>query len=169
MCEGDRLEYELISEYPVPARRLFELLCSPAFQEAMALRFGATEASAEETERCGDLLRMRIELREPGLDRVGRPGRGKPEGCVILHDWDLSALESHWSRHLLRHGKNLVLEGGLRVEPMGEEACRLVEHGLVESHVPLLGRSVERHIHDHIQQTQPHRVDFIMRRLGLEV
>jgi hypothetical protein len=161
------MDFELVSEYPVTARTLFDLLRSPAFQEALAFHFGAHSVSAWDEGRKGDVLYMRIEQEDPGRDLMGRLSKSKTESSVVIHEWNLATLESHWTQHLLNHGRKVHIEGHLRVEPKGEEACRLVERGIIEINVPLLGRTLEKRIQSKIFEIQPRRVDFIMRRLGL--
>ncbi|MBN2497490.1 MAG: DUF2505 family protein [Deltaproteobacteria bacterium] len=160
-------EFELVSEFPVPARRLFDLVRTPAFQEAMAFRFGASEVSVTEMEHKGDKVQMRIERADPKLDLTGKPSAGKLERSVILHDWDLPRMSSRWSRHYLDRGQMVTVEGTIRIEPKGDEACRLVEKGIVDIKIPLLGRSLEKRVIAKLEEHQPERVDFIMRNLGV--
>ena len=159
-------EFKLVSEYPVRARLLFDLVRKPAFQEAMALRFGALEVTASEFARKGDILQMKIERTDPVRDFVGRLTSGKTERSVIIHDWNLDRLESHWTRHFLDRGRTVSAEGSVRVDVLGREACRLVEDGIITIKIPLLGRMLEQRVIDKLTEMQPMRVDFIMKQLG---
>lgn len=160
-------DFELISEYHVPAKRLFDLVSAPAFQEAIAFRFGAFEASVTALEKKGDMIHMKIERADPGRDFAGGLVRGKEERSIIIHDWNRKSLTSRWSRHYLNRGQLVTVEGTVCVEAKGEEACRLVERGIVDIKVPLLGRKLERKIIEALKEMQPKRVDFIMSQLGL--
>lgn len=161
------MEFELVSEYPVTARKLFDLLRAPAFQEALALRFGALEVSAGEAFGEGDLLRMKMEQVDPGRDMRGRVDRGKRERFVVEFEWDLDRMESAWRRFYPQHGSKMRIEGRLAVEVLGREACRLVERFTVDIRTPLVGKAVEKKIIETMQEIQPRRVDFIMKRLGI--
>lgn len=161
-------EFEFSSEFPVTPAKLFALLGSPAFQEALALRFGALEASAEEVGRNGDVVKMKIELLDRGFGLMGAVLKGKPLRAAVLYDWDFSDLTGCWNRYFIDHGRNIQIEGRLRVEPMGDEACRMSESGRLEVKLPLVGRGIEKKLALKLEQVHPRRVDFILRRLGIE-
>lgn len=161
------MDLELVSEYPVTARKLFDLLCTPAFQEALALRFGALEVTAREVAKEGSLLRMKIDQVDPGRDMRGRVDQRKQERFVVECEWDLDRLESRWKRTYPDHGQKVQIEGRLSAEVLGREACRLVESFSVNIKIPLVGKSIEKKICETLQEIQPRRVDFIMKRLGV--
>ena len=158
--------FRLVSEYPVGARRLFDMVRKPAFQEAMALRFGAIEANATIVERSGNIEQMRIERSDPRRDLLGAFMPSRTESSVVLHDWNLDRLESRWSRHLLDRGKTVSVDGTVQVEVMGKDACRLVEAGQVTIRIPIIGRKLENKVIAELKKMLPARVDFIMRQLG---
>ena len=160
-------EFEFSSEFPVTPAKLFALLGSPAFQEAMALRFGALEASAEEIGRRGDVVKMKIDLLDRGFGLMGAVIAGKPLRAAIVYDWDFGDFSGCWNRYFIDHGRNIQIEGRLRVEPMGDEACRMTESGRLEVKLPLVGRGMEKKLAARLVQVHPRRVDFIMRRLGI--
>ena len=161
------MDFTLVSEYPVTARKLFDLLCKPAFQEALALRFGALHVTAEEVSKEGSLLRMKIDQMDPGRDMLGRVCEGKRERFLAEYEWDLDRLESRWKRTYPDHGKKVQIEGRLSAEVMGREACRLTESFSVNIKTPLVGKSIEKKICETLQEIQPRRVDFTMKRLGI--
>jgi hypothetical protein len=160
---------ELISEYPVPARRVFELIRSPAFQEAVALRGGAQEVVASEVRRREDLLQVRIEeSRRPAEEAACSPR--EPAGrSVTLHDFDCSGLSSRWTRHQMDQGQAASIEGELVVEPRGEEACRVVERAQVEIKHPVLGRALERRLVSELQALFTARADLLVQQLGIDL
>lgn len=162
------MEFKLQSEYPVPARRLFDMVRAPAFQEAMAFRFGALEVSVTEVEQRGSRIQMKIERTDPGRDLTGRISSSKTERSVVIHDWDLDRMESIWSRHLLDRGKMVALDGNVCIEVLGREASRLVETGTIAIKIPLIGRKLEQKVIDQLEEAHPRRVDFIMQQLGCE-
>ena len=128
------MDFELVSEYPVTARKLFDLLRTPAFQEALALRFGALEVTVGEVVRNRDILRMKVDQVDPGQVRDG-----KRERFVAEFEWDLDRLESRWKRIYPDYGKKVQIEGRLSAEILGREACRLVESFSVTIKTPLSG------------------------------
>ena len=158
------MEFTLVSEYPVTARKLFGLLCTPAFQEALALRFGALEVTAEQVTKDGSLLRMRIDQVDTGQDLMGRTDESKRERFVTEYEWDL---DRHWKRTYPDHGSKVQIEGRLSAEVLGREACRLVESFSVNIKFSLVGKSIEKKISETLQEIQPRRVDFIMKQLGI--
>ena len=156
------MDFELVSEYPVTARKLFSLLRTPAFQEALALRFGALEVTVGEVVRNRDILRMRIDQVDPG-----RVHDGKRERFVAEYEWNLDRLENRWKRVYPDYGKKVEIEGRLSAMILGKEACRLVESFSVTIKTPLVGKCAEKNIYENLQEIQPQRVDFIMKRLGI--
>jgi len=162
-------EFEFTSEYAVQAESLFGLLRKPAFQEALALSFGALEVTAGDPEEKGGVLKMKIERLDPGWNVIGAGLKGKPRRAVIIHDWHLAEMHSEWSQYYLDQGKNVFIEGETRVEPKGEEACRMIESGSFEFRLPVVGRNTEKKLRARLDEVHPRRVDFIMQRLGLDV
>ncbi|HOX43319.1 MAG TPA: hypothetical protein PK668_06965 [Myxococcota bacterium] len=156
--------YRLESEYPVPARRLFDLLRSPACQEALALVRGAQEVSAQALEQRGAVRPLELELSLPGWDVLGRP-RGA-ERVVEHQDWDADGLAGRWVRHFRERGQAVVWEGEWQLHVLGPEACRLVEVGQIEIRTPLVGRKVERAALAELQARHPRVVDLLLRQLG---
>ncbi len=162
-------QFELVSEYSTTALKLFNLLRTPAFQEALAFRFGALEVKAVEIEKKSSLTRMKIERLDPGWSVMGGLVKGKPVRAVVIHDWNTATMQNEWNRYFLDQGKKMTIEGKITVEPMGAEACRMIESGLIEIKTPLLGKGLEKKLYSKLQEVQPRRVDFIMQRLGLSL
>jgi hypothetical protein len=156
--------YRLESEYPVRARRLFDLLRSPACQEAVALVRGAQEVSSQTLERKGAILPLKLELSLPSWDLLGR-ARGL-EPVVEHQDWDADALACRWERHFLERGQAVAWEGEWQLHVLGPEACRLVEDGRIDIRVPLVGHKVERAALEDLQARHPRVVDLLLRQLG---
>jgi len=160
--QSTRLE----SEFPVPARRLFELLRSPACQEALALTRGATEVTAELLSRKGPLQPLKLELGIPGWDLLGRARAG--ERVVEHQDWDTDGLACRWVRHFLDRGQAVSWQGEVELHVLGPEACRLVETGRLEIRLPLVGRRVERALCQELEARQGRVVALLMRQLGVQ-
>ncbi|HUU02464.1 MAG TPA: DUF2505 family protein [Myxococcota bacterium] len=161
-------EFEFISEFPVPPVKLFILLMTPAFQEAMALRFGALEVSANEIGRTAEVVKMKIELLDSGWGLMGAVIKGKPLRATMLYDWNMSDMTGNWNRYFIDHGRNVEIEGLIRVEAMGDEACRMTESGRVEIKLPLVGKGIEKKLAKKLEDIQPKRVDFILNRLEIK-
>ncbi len=161
-------EFEFSSEFPVPPVKLFSLLRTPAFQEAMALRFGALEASANEIGRTADVVKMKIELLDPGWGLMGAVINGKPLRATVLYDWNMSDMTGNWNRYFIDHGRNVEIDGLIRVDAMGDEACRMTESGRLEIKLPLIGRGIEKKLAAKLEDVQPKRIDFILKRLGIK-
>jgi hypothetical protein len=161
-------EFEFSSEFPVPPAKLFTLLKTPAFQEAMALRFGALEASANEIGRPAGVVKMKVELLDSGWGLMGAVIKGKPLRATVLYDWSINDMTGVWNRYFIDHGRNVEIEGLIRVEAMGDEACRMTESGRVEIKLPLVGKGIEKKLAARLEDVQPKRVDFILNRLGIK-
>jgi len=159
-------EFQLVSEYPVRARRLFDTVRKPAFQEALALRFGALEVNAFIVATHDDQVHMRIERVDPRRDLAGGLSAEKTERSIIEHRWDLDRMESRWTRELPDRGRLVSAEGSVRIEVLGRRACRMLEEGTVHIRIPLIGKKLEQRVVDELTEVQPSKVDFIMRQLG---
>lgn len=154
--------FRLVSEYPVRARRLFDLIRKPAFQEAQALALGAVEVQASIVSRNGHLVRMQIER----ADRL-RPDTDKTVRAVIHYDWDVDRMEGHWTQHHLDRQRRIEAEGLLRVEVRGRGACQLIDEGHIQARVPLLGRKLEQRALARLEASLPRQRELIERQLGL--
>ncbi len=154
--------FRLVSEYPVRARRLFDLIRKPAFQEAQALALGTVEVQASIASRNGHLVRMRIER----ADRL-RPHSDKTIRSVVHYDWDVDRMEGRWSQHHLDRQRQTEAEGLLRVEVRGRDACQLIDEGHIQVRVPLLGRKLEQRALARLESLLPRQREFIGRQLGL--
>ncbi len=160
-------EFQLVSEFPVRARTLFDTIRKPAFQEALALRFGALEVNAAVLSTRDEVVHMRIERVDPKRELSGAPSRTKTEVSIIEHHWDLDRMESRWTRELPERGRLVSAEGSVRIEVLGREACRMLEDGTIRIRIPLLGKKLEQRVSEHLSEEQPSKVDFIMRQLGV--
>ena len=160
-------EFQLISDYPVRARTLFDLVRKPAFQEAMALRFGALEVHAEVLSTSAERAHMRIERTEPKRDMSGKPHATKTERSIIEHHWNLDRMESRWTRELPDRGKLVSVAGTVRIEVLGREACKMVEDGVIKIRIPTLGKKLEQRVVDELKEMHPARVEFIKKQLGV--
>ncbi len=159
---------QLLSEYPVRARRLFDLIRKPAFQEALALRSGAIEVHAQELKRSGDYMKIIIERTDPRLDKHGHPKEGKTSISQVIQRWDLDRMDHRWEMKSQEGLGRLEAEGTVRIDVMGRDACRMSEEIFVTVKIPLFGKRIEQQIIERISEEHPTRVDFIMAQLGCD-
>ncbi len=136
--------YQHASEFQSSATKLFELISTPAFHEALAFRFGALEVSATETDHSDRRVKLQIEQLDSERGIVGQAMGGKQIRMVLLYDFLPPALKGTWSCHLLDHGQHVTFEGRLAVESLTSSSCRLIENGRIEFKIPLFGKNIEK-------------------------
>jgi len=77
-------------------------------------------------------------------------------------------MTGNWNRYFIDHGRNVEIDGLIRVDAMGDEACRMTESGRLEIKLPLIGRGIEKKLAAKLEDVQPKRIDFILKRLGIK-
>jgi len=136
-----------------------EMMTDPAEQEIIAKHFGSVVARCTRTEGSSG---PRIELYTEEPDRK----MGGTNRSTLFMDWNLSAHRCRWHRTDHGYGDRFRMSGEMRLEPAGEGACTMHEHGEITIDYPILGKKIAKKIAAALERKQPEKCRYWAERIG---